>query len=91
MIIIFLCLVCGIISGHFLKNKNRVLSHNKTLLMLSIYLLLFLLGLEVGTNQTIISNLTFIGFKALIISLGGILFSVLISSFVYRYFFKNEK
>lgn len=90
MLVILLILSAGIILGHFLQSKRKVINISNRLLLLSIFLLLFLLGTEVGTNQTIIANFAEIGFKAIIISLSGILSSVALSYFVYRYFFRKN-
>ncbi len=90
MLIILLFLSAGIVMGHFLKQNKKTISICNKFLMLSIFLLLFLLGVEVGNNETIISNFADIGLKAILISLSGIIVSVFFSYFIYRYFFREK-
>jgi uncharacterized membrane protein YbjE (DUF340 family) len=59
--------------------------------MWAIYLLLFLLGVAIGTNEVIVKNLPALGFKALLISLGGVLGSVLVAWLAYRLWFAPKK
>ena len=58
----------------------------------SIYALLMILGISVGLNSTIIKNLPTIGLKALIISVFGIVFSLIAAAAIYYSFFhRHEK
>jgi uncharacterized membrane protein YbjE (DUF340 family) len=66
------------------------------LTMWAIYLLLFLLGIAIGTNEIIVRNLPTLGLKALLISIGGVVGSVLFASIAYHLWIKpkhsdNEK
>lgn len=79
----------GVAIGLLLRNKN--LKALPKLINIVIYLLLFSLGIIVGTNEMIIKNLHTIGLQALIITLGGIIGSITFSWLVYRYFFKASK
>ncbi len=90
MLKILLMLLAGILLGLMLRNKKRLLKPIAPLTSWSIYLLLFLLGLSVGTNEAIISNLNTIGLKALLLTLGSVTGSVLAASFTYRLFFKMK-
>jgi len=93
MIVVLLFLTAGIISGYFLKDHTNFIKISDKLLSWSIYLLLFLLGISVGSNQEIISNFDKIGFQAIILSIAGVIGSIVIAFFVYKFFFlpKNEK
>jgi uncharacterized membrane protein YbjE (DUF340 family) len=93
MIIVLLFLTSGIITGYILKKHIKIINISDKLLTWSIYLLLFLLGISVGSNQKIISNFDKIGFQAIILSIAGIVGSIIIAFFVYKFFFlpKNEK
>jgi len=53
--------------------------------------LLFLLGISVGTNETVIINLDTLGVQALLLTFGGVTGSVLLSFFTYNFFFKRKK
>ena len=57
----------------------------------TIYLLLFLLGISVGTNETIVDNLASLGGEALLIALAGTLGSLLMAWVVYSLFFKERR
>lgn len=53
-----------------------------------IYLLLLALGISVGANEMIIGNLHTLGVQALVITLGALAGSILLSWLLFRYFFK---
>ena len=63
--------------GYFLRKKNLGFVHK--FITLLIWMLLFLLGTEVGNNEKIINGLHTIGIEAFIITLAGIIGSVLLS------------
>lgn len=87
MAIILLLMLSGIIFGIIFGKYPLVLKINEKLLNLSIYVLLFLLGIAVGANEKIISNFYLIGVHALIITVGAIAGSVALSLLVYKTFF----
>ncbi|MDD4513986.1 LysO family transporter [Massilibacteroides sp.] len=68
----------------FLQKLNASISY-------TIYLLLFLLGISVGTNETIMNNLGTLGLEAFLIALAGTLGSVVAAWVVYRFFFKRKE
>ncbi len=78
-------------TGFMLRQKTPVLKINEKLTSAAIYILLFLLGISVGLNKTIIQHLDKIGIQALIITIGAISGSVLVSWLFYNFFFKNMK
>ena len=57
----------------------------------SIFLLLFFLGVSVGTNEIIINNLDILGLKALFLTLAAIAGSVLVSFITFVIFFQKNK
>lgn len=81
----------GILVGLLVKKKIKLGSLIEKLTNTSVYLLLFYLGVSVGLNKMIVSNLPQIGLKALIITLFSIFFSLICSSIIYKLFFKKEK
>ena len=70
--------------------KNYQLRWVQKWIMLAIWLLLFLLGIAVGTNGEIMNNLDTIGLKGLILALGGVSGSVILAWVVYRFFFMRR-
>ncbi len=81
-------MLLGVAVGYLFR--NRKIPFLGKAITLFILLLLFLLGAQVGSNSTIMNNLSTIGTEALIITLGALLGSVLLSWGVYVWFFKNK-
>lgn len=91
MIIVLLVMLSGTLIGFVLNRYPKVIKLTDKLTSWSIYLLLFLLGISVGLNKTIIQNLDKIGLQAVIITIGAISGSVFTLWIVYRFFFKSEQ
>ena len=70
-------MLLGVFTGYLLKNYQ--LRWVQKWIMLAIWLLLFLLGIAVGTNGEIMNNLDTIGLKGLILALGGVSGSVILA------------
>lgn len=64
----------------FRKVANRVVS-------LSVFMILFLLGAGLGSNNDLMTQLTEMSYAAIIISFGAFVGSVLAMIFVYQFFF----
>lgn len=76
-------MLLGGISGFLLQKKEfKNLSKIITLL---IWVLLFILGLEVGSNPKIISGLTHIGIEALVIAVVSVLGSALAALLLWKH------
>ena len=84
-------MVIGGFTGFLLSGKKRFNPFTERATNYIIYLLLFFMGLSVGTNREIMSNIQNLGFQALIISLFAIAGSIIIARIVFKIFFKNEK
>lgn len=83
MLQIILMMVGGIIVGRLLhKHPLKWLSPLTTVL---IWLLLFLLGLEVGGDQKIIHSLSQLGLEAVLLAVGSSLGSALAARWLWRY------
>lgn len=87
MLIIISCLIAGIALGYFIKNK-RFSRVNEKIYRLSVYTLLFFMGVSIGQNKEIFSNLTKIGLIstsiAVITIAGSIIFVLLIDKFILK-------
>jgi len=90
MITVLLIMVAGILTGFAINRYPLAIKINDRLITWAIYLLLFLLGISVGLNKTIVQNLDKIGFQALIITIGAISGSVFVSWILYRIFFSKQ-
>lgn len=81
---------CGIFAGYILR-KVRYMQHLPKGISITIYLLLFFLGISVGANKEVISNLPSLGGNALFISTMAVAGSCIAAKLVYLLFFKREK
>lgn len=83
IVIIISLMLTGIGTGYILRRRNlKCVQHLITVL---IWLLLFLLGTEVGHNETIIRGLHTLGAQALVLTLGGIAGSIFASWGLWAY------
>ena len=79
----------GVLLGYLLKTKRFVMIH-KVITGL-IWILLFLLGVDVGENQTIINNLHTLGVEALCISVASVIGSASFALILWRKANKKNK
>lgn len=89
MLIVLLCLAIGMLLGVFLRHRENILRFIDRLTVWFIYFFLFLLGLAVGLNRTVIDNLGRIGLQALIIAAAAVAGSVIPAFFLYRFFYRR--
>ncbi len=83
MLKIVMIMLCGIGTGYLLRNKK--MSFIGRIITALIWVLLFLLGIEVGANPRIISGLQPLGLEAVILTLGGSLGSAIFACALWRY------
>lgn len=79
----------GICIGYLLRRRH--LTHINRIITALIWLLLFLLGIEVGENQKIIQGLATLGMEAFIITLAAVLGSCLSAKILWIWLNKNRK
>ncbi|NVO11671.1 MAG: LysO family transporter [Bacteroidales bacterium] len=91
MLIVIAVMAIGIVIGYFLRHKALLIKINNKFTMWAIYLLLFVLGVSIGANETIMKNLPILGLKALTITFGGVVGSIFLAWFTYTKFFKNKE
>ncbi|HRW62513.1 MAG TPA: LysO family transporter [Bacteroidales bacterium] len=91
MIAVLVLMTLGIVIGWFLHHKEKFLLFTGRLTNWAIYILLFLLGVSVGTNEKILNNFDKIGLQAILITLFAIAGSVLVSWLTYHFFFKQDE
>lgn len=68
MLITVLCILVGIPLGYILRNNKLAVKSVSRLTMWAIYVLLFMLGVTTGSNETIVTQLNIIGIQAVCIS-----------------------
>lgn len=83
-------LVLGVGVGFLLRRhlSLRILSKG---IMWLIYLLLLILGIAVGSNETIISNLGTIGVKGAVIAIVAVIGSMLMAKLLYHLLYKKNE
>ena len=74
MFIVLLFMFAGIVTGYLLR-KWKFTFVNRVILTL-IWLLLFLLGVEVGVNENVVRNFANLGFEAMLIAVFATLGSI---------------
>ncbi len=84
---VLLIIAAGMLAGRLLASERRVLVLASQGATWSLYLLIFLLGLSVGSDGSVMAALGGLGLQAVVLCLGGILGSLLLSSIVSRRFF----
>ena len=82
-------MLTGMLLG-FLLRKQKLSGIHKVITVL-IWLLLFLLGIDVGGNQEIINGLHTIGLEAIIITLAAVLVSVTAAWGLWYVLYKRNK
>ncbi|MGI6073398.1 MAG: LysO family transporter [Fermentimonas sp.] len=90
MVYIFLAILLGIAIG-FATRKSKIIAYTNKIIEVIIMILLFLLGIDVGSKEEIVSNFSILGMEALIITLGATLGSLLLAKWVYSKYFKEEE
>ena len=88
---VLIALVAGIAVGLLLRRREALIVFSERITTGAIYLLLWLLGLSVGANDTVIRNLGNLGIQSFTLCSGGIVGSVLVSLLVYTAFFRKEQ
>lgn len=82
-------LILGLFLGFLLHHKTYFIKLNNKFIIYAIYLLLFLLGISVGTNKVIMNSLPTLGWKALLLTLAGLAGSLLLAWLAYIFLFKD--
>lgn len=88
MFIIIGLMLTGMLLGYLLRRKNLYRIHN--VITVLIWVLLFILGVEVGGNEQIIKGLHTIGIEAIILTLGGTLGSVIAAWALWKALYKKK-
>ncbi|WP_462281246.1 LysO family transporter [Salinivirga cyanobacteriivorans] len=90
MVAVLVIMTAGALLGYFLRNKPKIVMINDKLIMLAVFGLLFLMGVAIGSNPTIIQKLPVLGAQAMLIAVVGIAGSVVAGSVVYYFFFRKK-
>ncbi|MFN3557499.1 MAG: LysO family transporter [Bacteroidales bacterium] len=90
MLTIVLIMLAGMLVGYFLRGQKKTLHFNGRLTIITIWLLLFFLGLSIGNNDHIMQKLPELGVAALWVSVAGVTGSVLSAWLVWKFFFASK-
>ncbi len=82
-------MAAGIVLG-FLARKDRRLSHVGKAISVTIYAMLFFLGVKIGADRDLLSNLSTLGLQALVLAVAGVTGSVLAAFVLYRLMFRKD-
>ena len=81
-------MLTGMLLGYLLRKRDVKKIHQ--IITLLIWLLLFILGIEVGSNEQIIKGLHTIGLEAVILTLGGTLGSIIAAWALWRALYNKK-
>lgn len=81
-------MLTGMLLGYLLRKRDLKKIHQ--IITLLIWLLLFILGIEVGSNEQIIKGLHTIGLETVILTLGGTLGSIIAAWALWRALYNKK-
>ena len=88
MLVVVVIMLCGIAVGYLVRKRNtRFIQYVITAL---IWLLLFLLGIEVGSNPHIVKGIQTLGLEALLLTVGGAIGTIILSWLLWKYVSRKE-
>ena len=82
-------LVSGLIVGYLVRGKN--LNKIGKIITILIWILLFCLGVKVGTDETVVAKLPIIGMEALLITIAAVAGSIFFSWVLWRLLIKRNQ
>jgi uncharacterized membrane protein YbjE (DUF340 family) len=83
MFIVIGIMVAGVLTGCLLRGKRLGWIHKVTTAL--VWLLLFLLGVEVGGNRDVVTGLHTLGWEALVITAGAVAGSTVFAWVLWRF------
>lgn len=89
MLSIIAAMAVGVAAGYALRHRRWTKYLDRAILG-TVALLLFLMGVSVGGNRSLLAGLSSLGVDALVLAAAGTLGSVLTGAWVYRKTFKNR-
>ena len=76
MVEILVIMAVGMVIGYLLRQKQAIFAVIDRIVMAVIFLLLFVLGISVGLNETVVGSIHIIGVKAVVLTLGAVTGSI---------------
>lgn len=87
MVEILVIMAAGMLIGYLLRQKRALFAVIDRIVMAVIFLLLFVLGISVGLNETVVGSIHIIGIKAVILTIGAVAGSIGCCWLAWRLFF----
>lgn len=91
LLLYLVILVLGGILGYKDKVSEKLNKKLNSIQNLCLLLLLFIMGIKIGIDDKVFSSFFSIGFKALVVSLFTVSFSIIAVYIVNKIFFKKEE
>jgi uncharacterized membrane protein YbjE (DUF340 family) len=91
MLVVTTILAAGVLLGFILKNKKKFIDITERSAPWIVYILLFFLGIAVGTNETVAGGLMKLGIQASVISVGGVAGSICLAVPLHRILFPKGR
>lgn len=86
----FAILFLGYILGKKDKISNELYKKLNTIQNICLFFLLFIMGIKIGLDETVINSFLSIGYKATIISLVTIIVTILITKAISKFIFSKK-
>ncbi len=87
---IIIIMSLGVLVGYLIREKRFIISKIDRVISIAIYLLLFILGVAIGGDNQIVSNLSELGAIALFITISAIFGSLIFSWLLYKFIFSKS-
>lgn len=87
---IIIIMSLGVLVGYLIREKRFIISKVVRVISIAIYLLLFILGVAIGGDNQIVSNLSELGAIALLITISAIFGSLIFSWLLYKFIFSKS-
>lgn len=91
MIEILLLMFGGMLAGYLLRRRSGLIRTLEKLIIWSIFLLLFFLGVAIGRDPVIMAGLPTLGLSALLLSTAGVLGSILGALLIWKFYFSRKQ
>ncbi|MDR0420488.1 MAG: LysO family transporter [Prevotellaceae bacterium] len=82
-------MIIGGIIGYVFKSKGKLIRLSEKIYGFALFVLLFSLGLSVGKNEAVMSNISNLGLLSLAIAAAAVAGSIFCAWAVYKIFFKK--
>lgn len=90
MLKVILIMLFGMAVGYLIRSRKKLLKFSNTSILWVIILLLFVMGVSIGSNKEIMNSLDTIGIRGLQLAVVAVLGSSMLSWVVYKFILKPK-